>query len=297
MRFAECVRGRITVTDGAWGTEFQKLGAKLGECTDEWSLTKPSLVRQVAESYVQAGSQVILTNTFRANSISLAHYGLDGQCAAINRAGVRASREAVAGRALVFASIGPSGNRLLTNNITRSQLHGAFSQQAKALAAEGPDAILIETLTDIEEARIAVAAALQTGLPVVVSFVFASGKDKDRTMMGSTPEQVSRAMVSEGVHGIGANCGVGVREAISVCRRLAASSSLPIWIKPNAGLPELVQGVPTYRTTAQEFAESSRELREAGATFLGGCCGTTPDFIRELRHQFALRAPANISER
>jgi len=292
MRFADCVRGTVTLTDGAWGTELQRLGAQLGECTDEWNLTKPALVRQVAESYVRAGSRVILTNTFRANSISLAHYGLQRQCVTINRAGVKASREAAGSRALVFASIGPSGKMLITKDVTADELRSAFSEQARSLAAEVPDAILIETMTDIEEARLAAAAALETGFPVVVSFVFDSGKNKDRTMMGKTPEQVVAALVSAGVHAVGANCGAGVRESISVCRRLALACSLPVWIKPNAGLPELVNGVPTYKITAEEFAVSAQELADAGATFVGGCCGSTPEFIRALANQPALQNSA-----
>lgn len=272
----------MTLSDGAWGTEFQRLGAQLGACTDEWNLTKPELVRQVAESYVQAGSRVILTNTFRANSISLSHYGLHGECAAINRAGVKISRQAAGNHALVFASIGPSGKLLLTKEVTPEQLSAAFFQQAQALAAESPDAILIETMTDIEEARIAGAEALKTQLPVIVSFVFDSGKHKDRTMMGATPEQVAAAMDSEGVHAIGANCGLGIRQFIPICRRLAAASTLPVWIKPNAGLPEMSGGAAIYKITPEEFADAARELWEAGATFLGGCCGTTPHFIRTL---------------
>ena len=112
-------------------------------------------------------------------------------------------------------------------------------------------------------------------------------------MMGSTPEQVSKALVAEGVHAIGANCGVGIRESVSVCERLAAASSLPIWIKPNAGLPELIGGVPTYKMSPQEFAASAQELREAGATFLGGCCGSTPEFIRALANQPAFQRAAH----
>jgi len=289
MSFSHCSRGTLTLTDGAWGTEFQRLGAQLGECTDIWNLTKPHVVRQVAESYVRAGSRVILTNTFRANSISLAHYGLQEQCADINRAGVQASRQAAGDRAMVFASIGPSGKMLLTKDVTREQLRDAFSQQAAALASEHPDAILIETMTDIEEARIAAAATLETGLPVIVSFVFDSGKNKDRTMMGSTPEQVAAALVAEGVHAIGANCGVGIRESIAVCQRIAAACSLPVWIKPNAGLPQLVEGAPTYRSSPEEFASSAQQLRAAGATFLGGCCGSTPEFIRALSDQLGMQ--------
>jgi 5-methyltetrahydrofolate--homocysteine methyltransferase len=282
MLFADCLRGTTTLTDGAWGTEFQKLGAEPGACIDEWNLTKPERVRQVAESYVRAGSRVILTNTFRANCISLVPYGLQGQVEAINRAAVRISRKAAGDSTMVFASIGPNGKMLLTKEVNAEQLRDAFSQQAQALASESPDALLIETMTDLAEARIAAAAALETGLPVVVSLVFDSGKNRDRTIMGTTPEQAATALTSDGVHGIGANCGVGIRDFIPVCKRLAAATALPIWIKPNAGLPEMIGGVAQYKTTPAEFTASARELVEAGATFLGGCCGTTPEFIRVL---------------
>jgi len=287
MNFTNCVRGTLSLADGAWGTELQKLGASLGSCLDEWNLMKPELVRQVAESYIEAGSKVILTNTFRANPISLAPHGLDGKCAAINRAGVKISRDAGGRAALVFASMGPSGKMLMTKEVTPEQLHGAFSTQARALAEEGPDALLIETMIDVTEAKIAAAAALETGLPVIVSFVYDSGKNRDRTIMGATPEQVANALVSEGVHGIGANCGVGAREYIAVCKRLVAACHLPIWIKPNAGLPEIVGGAVKYKTTPEEFAQSAKEIANAGATFVGGCCGTSPDFIRVLARDLA----------
>ncbi len=290
MNFTDCVRGTLTLADGAWGTELQKLGAPLGACLDEWNLLKPEVVRQVAENYIQAGSKVILTNTFRANPISLAPHGLDGQCAAINRAGVKISREAAGSAALVFASIGPSGKMLVTKDVSAEQLQGAFSTQARALAEESPDALLIETMIDVTEAKIAASAALETGLPVIVSFVYDSGKNRDRTIMGATPEQVASALVNEGVHGIGANCGVGAREYIAICKRLVAVCRLPVWIKPNAGLPEIVGGAVKYKTTPEEFAESARELANAGATFVGGCCGTSPDFIRVLARDPAFRA-------
>lgn len=295
MRFGDCLRGTATLADGAWGTEFQKLGAALGACLDEWNLTKPELVRRVAENYVQAGSRVILTNTFRANCISLAPYGLQGQVEAINRAAVKISRQAAGDSAMVFASIGPSGKMLLTKEVNADQLRDAFSQQARALASEGPDALLIETIIDLAEARIAAEAALETGLPVTVSLVFDSGKNRDRTIMGTTPEQAATALTSDGVHAIGANCGLGIRDFIPVCGRLAAATPLPIWIKPNAGLPEMVGSVALYKTTAVEFAASAQELVEAGATFLGGCCGTTPEFIRVLAQQPVLSKAASAT--
>jgi 5-methyltetrahydrofolate--homocysteine methyltransferase len=292
MRVEDCLRGTATLTDGAWGTEFQKLGAELGACIDEWNLTKPELVRRVAESYVRAGSRVILTNTFRANCISLAPYGLQGQVEGVNRAAVKISRQAAGDSAMVFASIGPSGKMLLTKEVNTEQLRDAFSEQARALASERPDALLIETMTDLAEARIAAAAALETRVPVIVSLVFDSGKNRDRTIMGTTPEQAATALTSDGVHGIGANCGLGIRDFIPVCRRLAATTSLPIWIKPNAGLPEMIGGVAQYKTTPAEFAALAQELVEAGATFLGGCCGTTPEFIRTLAQQPVFRSKA-----
>ena len=142
--------------------------------------------------------------------------------------------------------------------------------------------MLIETMSDIEEARLAVEAAKATGLPVVVSFAFDSGKNKDRTMMGATPEAVAAAMVDAGADGVGANCGVGVELAVGICRRLHAACDLPIWMKPNAGLPTMEGATVHYATSADFFASNYNALRDAGASFLGGCCGSTPEFIRAL---------------
>jgi methionine synthase I (cobalamin-dependent) len=142
--------------------------------------------------------------------------------------------------------------------------------------------LLIETMSDIAEARLAVQAARLTGLPVIVSFAFDSGKNKDRTMMGATPEAVAVAMVEAGADAAGANCGVGVELAVPICQRLRAACDLPLWIKPNAGLPTLEGSGLRYGTTAEFFASHYTALRDAGAAFLGGCCGSTPEFIRAL---------------
>jgi 5-methyltetrahydrofolate--homocysteine methyltransferase len=282
MNFRDCVRGSVTLCDGAWGTELQKHHLPLGASADEWNLTRPDIVQSTAESYVQAGSRIILTNTFRSNPISLAPYGLEGQCTAINRAGVKLSRSAAGRLALVFASIGPSGKKLSVNEVTPVSLKEAFTRQAQSLAEEGPDALLIETMIDLTEARIAADAALETGLPVIVSFAFTSGEDGDRTLTGTTPEQAAAILTGAGISAIGANCGFGIRHHISICKRLAAATSLPLWIKPNAGLPETVNGLATYKITPAEFASAAKELIAAGPTFLGGCCGTSPEFIRVL---------------
>jgi 5-methyltetrahydrofolate--homocysteine methyltransferase len=269
-------RGPV-ITDGAWGTELQKLGLAPGEHPDLWNLTHPGLVEQVASSYVRAGSTVILTNTFRSNRIAL---GRSADAAALNAAGVRISRKAAGGQARVFASVGPSGKMLMAEEVTEDELAEAFAEQCHAIAEAGADAILIETMTDLEEARIAVRAARTTGLPVIASMVFEAGKEKDRTMMGATVEQVASALEAAGVDALGANCGLGIEGYIPVCSRLRKATSLPLWIKPNAGMPELTDGKITYRTTAGEFGARTLELRTAGADFIGGCCGTTPEFIR-----------------
>ena len=267
----------LLITDGAWGTELQARGLEPGTPPDIWNLSHPERVEEVARAYVEAGSQVILTNTFRANA-----FGTEGDLEAINRAGVAISKRAAAGKALVFASIGPTGKLLFQGEISKEQASAAFAAQATALAAGGADALLVETMSDIEEARIAVAAARATGLPVIASFAFDSGRNKDRTMMGATPESVAEAMAEAGADAVGANCGVGVEQIVPICRRLRAACDLPIWIKPNAGLPTMEGTVVRYGTSAEFFASHYAALRDAGAAFIGGCCGTTPEFIRAL---------------
>jgi methionine synthase I (cobalamin-dependent) len=234
----------------------------------------------VRAEYAEAGSQVILTNTFRANAVAMKGVP-ETDLDAINRAGVALSRRA-AGQALVFASLGPTGKMLVSGEISREQVAAAFAAQSQSLAAAGADALLVETMSDIEEARLAVEAARLTGLPIIASFAFDSGKNKDRTMMGVTPEAMAGAMAEAGASAIGANCGVGVEHVVPICQRLRAASDLPVWIKPNAGLPIMEGATIHYGTSAEFFASHYVALREAGAAFLGGCCGSTPDFIGAL---------------
>ena len=276
----ELLAGTPVVLDGAWGTQMQELGLPTGDLPDAWNLLRPNAVREVARRYVEAGSTLILTNTFRGNPVSLAGHGLADRMEEINRAGVRLSREAAAGAARVFASIGPSGKMLMGGEVTEADLQAAFEAQAGALAAEGADGIVVETMSDLDEATIAVRAAKQTGLPVVASMVFDSGKDHDRTMMGSTPEQVVVGLEEAGADVIGANCGLGIDGYVPVARRLREATTRPVWIKPNAGLPEMVAGRVVYKTTPGEFASHVPALQKMGVNFIGGCCGTTPDFIR-----------------
>jgi 5-methyltetrahydrofolate--homocysteine methyltransferase len=275
------------ITDGAWGTELQARGLGLGEVPDAWNLSNPKKVAEVARAYVDAGSQIILTNTFGANRMRLAEQDLAQKAEQINRWGVEISFEAAAGNARVFASIGPSGKLLLNGDVTVQDLAQAFAEQARSLAKAGAHGLVIETMSDLEEARLAVKAARETGLPVVACMVFDSGKNKDRTIMGQTPEQVAKGLTQAGADVIGANCGQGIAGFVEICGRLHASTDRPIWIKANAGLPIVIDGKAHYQSTPEEFARFAPQLVAAGASFIGGCCGTTPAFVAAIAKQLA----------
>jgi len=279
---AEVLGAGPVVTDGAWGTQLQARGLG-GDFPDAWNLSKPELVGEVARSYVEAGSRVVLTNTFGANRLRLHGCGLADRVVEINRTGVRISRQAAEGRAFVFASLGPSGRMLLSGDTSPEELRAAFDEQAGALADGGADAIVVETMTDLTEALLAVEAACATGLPVVACMVFDSGKQKDRTMMGTTPEQAAAALVAAGADVIGANCGSGIANYLPVCSRLHAATDRPIWIKANAGLPVIVDGKVVYQISPETFASYVPGLLNAGASFIGGCCGTDPEFVRAMK--------------
>ena len=277
------IAGGPVILDGGWGTQLQGFGLKVGAHPDLWNLSAPEKVEQVARAYVEAGSRVILTNTFGATKFTLEKHGYGGRVAEVNRAGVEISKRATTGTPTkVFASMGPTGIMLMMGEVKPEELYDAFLEQAAAIAEAGADAIVVETMSDPAEAELAVQAAKTTGLPTAVSFVFDSGRNQDRTMMGTTPEQVVQRMTDAGADIIGSNCGQGIDGFIPICRRMRAVTTLPIWMKANAGLPEVVDGVTVYRQSPELFAEKARELVEAGANFIGGCCGTSPDFIRAL---------------
>ena len=203
--------------------------------------------------------------------------------AAINTAGVEISRRAAAGRALVFASMGPSGILLMMGETSESELGAVFADQAQALAKAGADGIVVETMSDLAEAGLAVAAAHETGLPVVGCMTFGAGAKGDRTMMGVTPEQAAEGLLAAGADCLGSNCGQGIASFVELARRLHAATQRPVWIKANAGLPELHEGKTIYRQTPEQFAAFVPALLEAGAGMIGGCCGTTPEFIAAVR--------------
>lgn len=282
LNIKEFVSTGPVITDGAWGTQLQARGLPVGACPDAWNLSEPDLVKDVARAYVEAGSQVILTNTFGASRISLARHGLQEQASAINRGGAEISRAAAGQDVRVFGSIGPTGAMLAMGEVSAEEMLSAFREQALALADGGVDAIVVETMSDLDEAKLALAAAKDTGLPVVVSMVYGAGKAKDRTMMGNTPEQCAEELGIVGADAIGANCGFGAAQMLPICQRLRAATDRPVWIKPNAGLPELLGDKVVYSTTPDMWTTDALGLVAAGADFIGGCCGSSPEFLKSL---------------
>jgi len=270
------------ITDGAWGTQLQERGLPVGSAPDPWNLTHPDIVLQVARAYVEAGSRIILTNTFGASRIALERHGLANEAEKINRAGAEISRRAAEGQALVFGSIGPTGKLVTMGEISADETAVAFEEQVAGLVGGGVDGFVIETMSDLEEASLAVRCAAATGLPVVACMTYGAGKSGDRTIMGTTPEQAAEGLLTAGAHIVGTNCGHGPAAMRPIVARLRKATGRPIWAKPNAGLPTMVDGRAVYQQTPEAFVEEAVGLVEAGAGFVGGCCGTGPEFIRGL---------------
>jgi 5-methyltetrahydrofolate--homocysteine methyltransferase len=271
------------VADGGWGTEFQKIGLELRSSPDHWNLFHPEKVSRIARSYVDAGADIILTNTFGGNRFALARHNLEDRLEEVNRRGAEISRAAAGDQALVFGSMGPTGKRLQTGEVTEQAALDSYRRQAEALWRGGVDALLIETMVDVVEMKIAARAAREsTPLPVVLSMSFDSGEERTQTLMGVSPEQAVVEMEEAGAWMVGANCGLGPELYVRVCSRMRAVTSRPIWVKASAGIPQRVGAEIVYPHSPDTFASFALRLREAGANVIGGCCGTGPDHIRKL---------------
>lgn len=282
-KLAEKLNDTPLVLDGAWGTQFQTRGLPIGESSEAWNLSNPDPVTAVAQSYVDAGSDIILTNTFCGNRIMLQRHGLEDKTVEINQRGAELSREAAKDKALVLGSIGPTGELLMMSDYSEDTLTEIFSEQAKALVAGGVDGIVLETMAALDEVRCAAKAVKDLECPFIISMIYDSGPSKDRTMMGTSPEEAASVAEELGAIAVGANCGVGIEEAFGLVEALKKSTSLPLWIKPNAGLPRMENGACIYDAKPDDFARKVSELIQLGASLVGGCCGTSPDFIRAIR--------------
>lgn len=274
------------LTDGAWGTEMQKLGAKPGEMCDLWNVEYPERVLSVAKSYVDAGSQIILTNTFNSNRVVLGKHQLAARVAELSKAGAAISKQAAQGRAYVFASLGPTGKMVSMGELEEADVEDIYAEQAAALAEGGADALLVETQTDLAEARAGLKGCLKAcNLPVGLSFTFDTGKENDRTMMGVSIAQAYKMALENGASFVGANCGMGIESFVGIAKKFAdCGGELPIWIKGNAGKPELdmASGRSMYKASPDVYAQAVGPLLGAGAKFIGGCCGSSPAHIKAM---------------
>ena len=281
-------KGEVLLADGAWGTEFFKRGLMQGSPPDEWNLTHPEIVREITRDYLDAGASIILTNTFGANRCRLEAHGLSGKVREINIRAAELAREVVGQRVLVAGDIGPSGRIMAMGEVTSGDLAEAFTEQARALRDGGVDWIVVESMADADEMEIAVRAASDAaGVPVVASMTYNRTPRGYRTMMGNSPETCVRKAESAGASLIGANCGTGIEDYVPLAPVLRELTSQPLWMKANAGVPQLVGGRVTYPLTPEQYASFVPALIESGVDVIGGCCGTDPRFIREVGKSIA----------
>ncbi|MGA2641685.1 MAG: homocysteine S-methyltransferase family protein [Spirochaetia bacterium] len=290
IRGTQWQKGSVLVADGAWGTEFFKRGLMQGSPPDEWNLTHPEIVRQITREYLEAGADIVLTNTFGANRFRLEPHGLSDRVKAINTSAASIAREVSAKRAIVAGDIGPCARFLSLGEVTPEELYDVFVEQARALADAGVDWIVVESMTDVEEMAVAVRAAVETArVPVVASMTYNRTPKGYRTMMGNPPELCVKRAEESGAALIGANCGSGIEDYVPLAPLLRAMTSLPLWVKANAGIPHIVAGKVAYPLSAEEYAAFVPALVSAGVDVIGGCCGTDPGFVREIAGKVAAR--------
>ena len=278
--------GEVLVGDGAWGTLLMARGLAPGAAPETLNLTQPGTLEEIARLYVEAGADLVTTNSFGGSPARLARYGLEARTEEINRAAVEAVRRAVGGRAWVSASVGPSGHVLRPyGDGDPAEIGAGFERQIRALAAAGADLVCVETMIDLAEAVLAVRAAraVAPGLPVMATLTFEPTRRGFFTVMGASVEQTARELEAAGADVVGSNCGNGSEVMVAIAREFRARTSRPLAIQPNAGLPEPRGGATVYPETPAFMAGQARELVRAGVAIVGGCCGTTPEHIRALR--------------
>lgn len=272
----------IQIFDGAMGTMLHQAGLEPGKCPELWNLEEPEKVSAIHRQYVEAGATIIETNTFGANRIKLTHYGLQNKVAALNAAAVTAARQAAGALAKVAGSVGPTGKFIAPlGELTFENAYDVFFEQISALDQAGVDYIIIETIIDIQEMRVALLAAkAATRQPIICQLSF----DADgRTVTGTDARTAAVTLAALGASIIGANCSLGPAQLLPVIETLAQNCSLPISVQPNAGMPELINGQTVFPMPPAEMATWVPRLAAAGATFIGGCCGTTPAHIEAVR--------------
>jgi 5-methyltetrahydrofolate--homocysteine methyltransferase len=299
----EALAARTLLSDGAMGTQLQLAGLEPGGCGEAWNVDHRERILTIQRAYVEAGADCLTSNTFGASRVMLDRHGQGDRVVEINVAAVEIARQALAGReGWVLGGIGPFGGMLEPwGDVPPERVEAAFGEQAEALIGAGADAIIIETQTALEELEIGVVAAQRAGAPcIIASMAFDIMRDGDevRTMMGVSPEQAAASMAETGVHVAALNCGtgIGMQQAADTVRRYRTACDLPTMAQPNAGQPTLEALEVVYRQTPAEMVDGLDLLLLAGARIVGGCCGSTPDHIRQFRALLDRRSSAEEDE-
>jgi 5-methyltetrahydrofolate--homocysteine methyltransferase len=286
MNFRERIASGVLIGDGGWGALLGERGLPPGAAPERWTLEHPELIAEIARAYVDAGAQLVTTNTFGGSRMRLRQHRLEDRFDEINRRAIEIVREAIGTRAFVNASIGPTGRLLAPlGDAEPEDVARAFAEQARVLVDAGADVICIETMTDLGEAELAVRAvrSISASIPIIASMTFDITPRGPFTVMGVSVVQAAAALTAAGATLVGANCGAGVEEMRIVAEAFVACATVPVAIQPNAGLPERRDGELFYRETPELFAAGVAAIAALGARVVGGCCGTTPAHIGELR--------------
>jgi 5-methyltetrahydrofolate--homocysteine methyltransferase len=280
----EKAKEKTIVFDGAMGTMLMASGLPPEETPELWNIEKPSLVMEIHRKYYEAGSDVVQTNTFGGNPIKLADRGLEEKTASLNIEAAGLARKVCPEGGFVAGDIGPTGRMLKPlGDVSPEEVEEAFYRQASALIEGGVDFISIETMFSLEEALAAVRGAKRAApILVAASITYSRTKNGFFTMMGESPSQCVAALLDAGADILGTNCTLGSREMIDLTKEIRVLTEKPLLIQPNAGKPISREGVIHYEQSPLEFARDGKEIREAGADMIGGCCGTHAEFIKEL---------------
>lgn len=289
--FLERLAKGIMVSDGAMGTMIYNKGIYLNRCFEALNVQQPNLIAEVHAGYREAGAEILETNTWGANRRRLIPHGLEGELTKIIRRGVELAREAADGRAYVAGSIGPLGKSLAPfGELTLKEARELFREQAETLLDAGVDLIVIETIMNLEEMKVALEVVKDCGeIPVIAQMAIS---DQSATAHGVGPEELMRELTAAGADVVGLNCSIGPRETLDALVRMRQAGDIPLSAQPNAGLPQLVEGRFLYLSTPEYMAEYARRMiRHAGVNILGGCCGTTPAHIRAIKAAVKMLQP------
>lgn len=281
-------REKMLISDGAIGTLILNKYLNAGECPELINLSNPSFLEQIALSYLEAGAEMIQTNTFGASRYRLANYSLENKIEEINRTAVKAVKGAISNKAFIIASCGPSGRLLKPyGDVEAYQIRDNFKEQMSILLEEGINAICIETMTDINEMKLAIEAfkSLTDKIPIIATMTFDYTPKGFYTVMGCSIKEAVTAMQESGADIIGSNCGNGIDNMIKIANEFKSYSSLPIIIQSNAGLPLVKDGEIIYPETPEYMADNATALARIGISIIGGCCGTTPAHIKAIRNK------------